>query len=362
MILYLCVDCGGTKTAAVISDESGQVVGRGLGGPSNFNYQTVEQFVAAVKDSVEAALQQAIPSSVISLPPTEYKPFVAAWFGISGADFPVMIKKAERALGELLGVLAGGPDLIVAHDTHLLAAPLRLYQDVSHAVVVIAGTGSVVVSFKEEGKRIVELARVGGWGWLLGDEGGGYDVGRETLRQILLAHDKTSLTGLPLPKSEFIENVLQTFGADNFMEIFASVYHPDPSPSATIKPGEEKISHNLAREKRISSLPPLVFEAAFEHDDPLALNILKTAVDHLASQIAILLDEGTSSLAKIVKAEESVVSFGGSLVRVEEYRNLLLSNLAARGHVFKHVVFIDDAAATGAVGLAKAYNSKRSSS
>ena len=359
MNLYLCVDCGGTKTAAVISDESGQVVGRGLGGPSNFNYLTVEQFVAAVKDAVDAAIQQAIPSSVISLPPTELKPFVAAWFGISGADSPVMIRKAERALAELLGVPIG-PDLIVAHDTHLLAAPLSLYQDVSHAVVVIAGTGSVVVSFKEEGKRIVELARVGGWGWLLGDEGGGYDVGRETLRQILLAHDKTSLTGLPLPKSKLIANVLQTFGADNLVEIFAGVYRPDPSPSATITPGEEKTFHNLAREKRISSLPPLVFEAAFEHDDPLALNILKTAVDHLASQIAILLDEGTSSLAKSVKAEESVVSFGGSLARVEEYRNLLLSNLAQRGHVFKHVVFIDDAAATGAVGLAKAYNSMRS--
>ena len=357
MALYLCVDCGGTKTAAVISDESGDIVGRGLGGPSNFNYLTVEQFVAAVKDAVEAALQQAIPSSVISLPPTERKPFVAAWFGVSGADSPVMIAKAEQALAELLGVSAG-PDLIVAHDTHLLAAPLRLHQDVTYAVVVIAGTGSVAVSFTEEGKRIVELARVGGWGWLLGDEGGGYDVGRETLRQILLTNDKTSLTGLPLPKSKLIENVLQTFGADNLMEIFGSVYRPDPSPSATITPGEGKALHNLAREKRISSLSPLVFEAAFEHDDPLALNILKTAVDHLASQIAILLDEGASSSARIVKAEESVVSFGGSLAGVEKYRNLLLSNLVQRGHAFKHVVFVDDAAATGAVGLAKAYNSK----
>jgi N-acetylglucosamine kinase-like BadF-type ATPase len=76
-----------------------------------------------------------------------------------------------------------GPDLIVKHDTHLLGLPLFTSKDVYHAVVVIAGTGSVVVSFKE---RIVQHARVGGRGWMLGSKGGGYNVERETLRQILL--------------------------------------------------------------------------------------------------------------------------------------------------------------------------------
>lgn len=357
MALYLCIDCGGTKTAAVISNESGEIVGRGLGGPSNFNYLTVEQFVATVKYAAEGALREAVPASAISLPSTEHTPFAAAWFGISGADSPAMLAKAERALAELLGIPIG-PNLMVAHDTHLLAAPLRLYEDVSHAVAVIAGTGSVVVSFKVEESRIVEIARVGGWGWLLGDEGGGYDVGRETLRQILLVHDKASVSGSPLPKSKLIENILQIFGVDNVMEILGGVYRPDPSPSATVGPGQEKSLHNLAREKRISSLSPLVFEAAFDHNDPFALNVLKTVVDHLASQIVVLLEEAPSSSGKVVKAAESVVSFGGSLVGVEKYRNLLLSNLAQRGHSFRHVIFIDDAAATGAVGLAKSYGPK----
>ena len=356
MALYLCVDCGGTKTAAVISDRSGKIIGRGFGGPSNISHLTAEQFIATIKGAVEAALQQAVPYSTISLPPTEHKPFAAAWFGISGADSPTTIAKANQPLSRLLGIPVG-PDLIVKHDTHLLGLPIFTSEDVSHAVVVIAGTGSVVVSFKKEEGRIVEHARVGGWGWMLGSEGGGYDVGRETLRQILLVYDKSTVTGSPLPKSKLIENILQRFGVDNIMDILGGVYHPNPSPSAAIAPGEEKILHNLAREKRISSLPPLVFEAAFEHDDPLALNILKTAVNHLASQVAIILDEGASSPARVVKAEESVVSFGGSLAGVEKYRNLLLSNLAQRGHVFKHVVFID-AATEGAVCLAAFYGAK----
>jgi len=353
MPLYLCVDCGGTKTAAVISDESGNVVGRGSGGPSNITYLSLDGFIAAVKEAIGTALQQSDPSAN-PLPPPEREqgPFVAAWFGISGADSPAAIAKVEQPLAELLGIPVG-PNLVIANDTHLLAAPVRVHQDVNHAVAVIAGTGSNVVSFKEVEGKIVELGRVGGWGWILGDEGGGYDVGREALRQILLVHDKSSVTGTTLPKSRLIDSVLKRFGVDNVVEVFGGVYSPDPS-SIT---GEQDTLQSLPREKRISSLSPLVFEAAFDHGDPLALNILRTSAGKLASQITILLGDDSSAPDNIVKASESVVSFGGSLVGIEKYRDLLLQDLAQRGHVFKHVVFIDDAAAAGAAGLAKLYNS-----
>ena len=354
MPLYLCVDCGGTKTAAAISDESGNVVGRGSGGPSNITYLSLDGFISAVKKAVGTALRQSDPSAR-SLPPPEREqgPFVAAWFGISGADFPVAIAKVEQPLAELLGIPIG-PDLVIANDTHLLAAPVRVHRDVNHAVAVIAGTGSNVVSFKEVEGKIVELGRVGGWGWMLGDEGGGYDVGREALRQILLVYDKSSVTGASLPKSRLIDSVLKRFGVDNIMEIFGGVYSPDPFPPIT---GEQNALQSLPREKRISSLSPLVFEAAFDHGDPLALNILRISAGKLASQITILLGGDSSSPDNIVKASESVVCFGGSLVGIEKYRDLLLQDLAQRGHVFRHVVFIDDAAASGAAGLAKLYTS-----
>jgi N-acetylglucosamine kinase-like BadF-type ATPase len=77
-----------------------------------------------------------------------------------------MIGKANQPLSRFLGIPVG-PDLIVKRDTHLLGLPLFTSKDVNHAVVVIAGTGSVVISFKE---RIVEHARVGGRGWILGSK------------------------------------------------------------------------------------------------------------------------------------------------------------------------------------------------
>lgn len=62
MPLYLCVDCGGTKAAAVIADQSGEPIARSLGGPSNFAYLGLEPFVAVVKETVEKALKACDPS------------------------------------------------------------------------------------------------------------------------------------------------------------------------------------------------------------------------------------------------------------------------------------------------------------
>ncbi|CAA7259023.1 unnamed protein product [Cyclocybe aegerita] len=357
MALYLSVDCGGTKTSAVICDASGTVVGRGSGGPSNITYLTPDAFIASVKEATVSALRTAVPISddtTIQLPPSDKSPFEAAWFGISGADSPAAIEKVALPLSNLLG-LPNGPRLSVTHDSHLLAAPVRMHSDVSHAIVVIAGTGSATVSFKEIEGGVEELGRVGGWGWLLGDEGSGFEVGRETLRHILLEYDKASVTGSTVPKSPLIEAILERFEIGHVMEIFTKVYLQDPDPSAKILPGEEKALRNLAREKRISSLPRLVFKAAFEDGDPLALEILKTTAGHLASQIVILLGDGVGPSPRIFKATDAVISFGGSLVGIEAYRNLILDDLARRGHVFRRVAFIDDAAAVGGAALAAAF-------
>jgi N-acetylglucosamine kinase-like BadF-type ATPase len=62
--LFLCVDCGGTKTAAVLVDDSRNVVGRGSGGPSNFMDVGMTAFLRAVTTAVEAALGEAIGSEV----------------------------------------------------------------------------------------------------------------------------------------------------------------------------------------------------------------------------------------------------------------------------------------------------------
>ncbi|KAH6914331.1 hypothetical protein BKA70DRAFT_1261090 [Coprinopsis sp. MPI-PUGE-AT-0042] len=365
MSLYLCVDCGGTKTACVISDAGGAIVGRGSGGPSNITYLPVEQFIGAISEAIVEALKTALPAEASAsehmLPYKEgTTPFAAAWFGISGADSPAAIAKVTPAVSALVGIPAGDK-LQIAHDAQLLAAPMKLYADVSYAVVVIAGTGSVAVGFKQgEGGKIEDLGRVGGWGWILGDEGGGYDVGRETLRHILREEDRASVVGRSSPPSVLAGRVLQKFGVSHPMEVFGVVYHGDPTSST---PSDESRGpddlRRLQREKRISSLPRLVFQAAFEENDWLAKQILNTCAANLASQVTVILGEGMDTTSsKTVKADEAVISFGGSLVGNEKYRKLILDNLAGRGFKFPRVHYVDDAAATGAVALAAQYGSK----
>jgi N-acetylglucosamine kinase-like BadF-type ATPase len=116
----------------------------------------------------------------------------------------------------------------------------------------------------------------------------------------------------------------------------------------------------VAREKRLSQLSPLVFQAAFDDGDPFALNVLKICARALASHIQILLrspDPSSEHAPKHVLASESVICFGGSLVGIEKYRDMILGALSdgqMGRHVFKYVEFVDDAAKVGAEGLAAA--------
>lgn len=347
MSLYLCVDCGGSKTSAVIVDAQGKILGRAYGGPSNFAYLTLDAFVSAVTVAVGDALKTCTDSTSIDpvpLPPSQA--FAAAWFGVSGVDSPSAIATITPVLSTLLGIPVG-PRLLIGNDTQLLAAPLQRLADVTHAVTVVGGTGSIAVSFeKADNGELTELGRVGGWGWILGDEGGGFHVGREVVRQILIEHDQASVASSSPPQTKLKARILDNFGVTTVPEILQTVHMTLPPETTTLP------YLLLAREKRLSSLAPFVFQAAFDEADPLAINVLRTCANLLASEIAILLGDRDEARPRLVRAQDSVISFGGSLVGIESYRKMITDDLARRGHVFKLIHFVNDAAAEGARGLA----------
>ncbi|KAI0759982.1 hypothetical protein BD413DRAFT_487098 [Trametes elegans] len=366
MSYYLCVDCGGSKTAAAIADGAGNIVGRAHGGPSNFAYLGLANFLQAVTESINAALRTFLPeptSSSTYLPPPPDAPlFASAWFGVSGVDSAGAIARLVPPLAALLGV-----EPVVANDTHLLAAPLRLHDDVSAAIGCVSGTGGIVVSFRQgAGARLEELGRVGGWGWILGDEGGGFHVGREAVRQILWEADRASVLAPEQreTRSTLRTRVLERFGIEDPFELLTIVHWPDPIPGVA-EDGKRDADADapaytrMAREKRLSSLAPLVFAAAFEDGDALAQRVLARTTGQLVDQLCVLLrpeadDPARTDAPRTVKASETILCFGGSLVGVEAYRKLILDELERRGHVLKRVTFVDDAAVAGAKALAAA--------
>jgi N-acetylglucosamine kinase-like BadF-type ATPase len=356
---YLCVDCGGSKTSAVIADTDGNIVGRALGGPSNFAYLGIDVFLSSVSIAVSNALKSATsPPSIepVSLPPPEGITFAKAWFGVSGVDSPAAAAAIAPHLSKLTGI-PEGPKLVVANDTNLLAAPVRLHADIHHAIAVIAGTGSIGVSYDlTPSGELVEYGRVGGWGWMLGDEGGGVSVGREAIRQVLQAWEVATLDQRDVD-SVLARNLLKLYKIDSVPDILALIHRPDPPAGATIPrdldiPDTAPPHLTQVREKRLSSLSPMVFSAAFEHGDPLALNVLQTVTEQLAAQVSALLTVKEKPVPRRVIASEAVLSLGGSLALIESYRALILKALESRGHVFKYVELVDDAAAVGAKGLA----------
>jgi hypothetical protein len=110
------------------------------------------------------------------------------------------------------------------------------------------------------------------------------------------------------------------------------------------------------RKQRLVALAPLVFKAAFEFEDPTAIRALRVSVRGLAKQVAsICTSEGEPihPRKRSVTAKTSILALGGSLFGVPRYRELLIDELEDIGQSFASVVYVEDAARDGALGLAK---------
>jgi N-acetylglucosamine kinase-like BadF-type ATPase len=387
--LHLCIDCGGSKTSAVLAATgTGTILAHAIGGPSNFAYLGPKDFSVVIQETLNRALSEESVrrqlsglefasdsvklDEAITLPVEESEsPFFSAWIAVSGIDTPAAVESASVVLVKLLGIPVS-PRLIITNDTHLLASPLATQSIFPSCITVVAGTGSCIVSFRRTntGIKVAEVVRTGGYGWILGDEGGGFHVGRETVRELCLQEDMESINGGLLveyneetrPTYDLRALVMSYFGLPptaRTSDIFAELYAPDPTPS--LESGQISVSATsvkahllLKRQQRLSRLTPLVFKAAFPPNDladqekfvpnPIAVKILTLCVSSLADMIILLCapPSGTG-IPKVnhVRAQESLLCLGGSLVKQQPYRELLASVLAERGYRFANSIFVE---------------------
>ncbi len=160
----LGIDGGGTKTEVVISSETGEIISRAYSGPSNWTTTPKKIAKENIIEGIESALKQ-VPDIKIDL--------ISA--GVAG------VSKRELEMREFLLSLNIAKEVIVTTDAYIALAGALLDTE---GVIVIAGTGSIGYGRRDDLEK-----RTGGWGYLLGDEGSAYDVGRKGIIASLKAYD-----------------------------------------------------------------------------------------------------------------------------------------------------------------------------
>ena len=184
-------------------------------------------------------------------------------------------------------------------------------------VVIISGTGLDCVRTERQN----EAARSGGWGYVLGDEGSGYWIGRAALRAVLRAADlrgsRTVLTRLLLDHFQVSEPQL----------LLHEVYHHHLKPAA------------------IGALASCV-QTAFREGDEAAAGILRGAADELegsALSVARRLD---------LTAEPSAFILSGGIFRAVPWLAEELTRRLPRSAPHSTTRLLEREPAEGAVTLA----------
>ena len=178
--LLLGIDGGGTKTDAVLCDGEGRVISRFVGGASGFTGIPREEAEAHLTETLDAVLQEAGGLSA---------PLQGVFAGIAGCGLAAI---QERYQAFLERTLPGARRVRAGSDAiNALSAGVGT----GAGIIAIAGTGACIFC-RENGR----MARVSGWGYLLGDEGSGFDLGRRAITAALKALDgrgeETSLLAL----------------------------------------------------------------------------------------------------------------------------------------------------------------------
>ncbi|KLT39430.1 hypothetical protein CC85DRAFT_196024 [Cutaneotrichosporon oleaginosum] len=329
--------CGGTKTDVALADASG-IVARALGPTSNMAEvglkRSTEIIVETVLKAVATALGSAAPNgspSVESLCPIT---FASAWLGVSGCDTPVDQARMAEALTPFFGFAP------VVHNDALLLGGALLRLGVPWGIALVAGTGSVAVALEAKEGRVTQAARRGGHGYLLGDDGSAWDVGRWACRVVVDAYDAGEKEG------ELAATVRRHFGIASTPELLSKVHELE---------GGTAVEAANAAKLRVTSLARPVLEL-LAREDPLAEKAVRLAVAPFAKSAVHLVHQmyRMRGVALGSRAQAPVLVCGGGCLRQPHFRALVLDMCWQEGVTFKDVVVVEDVAGEAVMGLVEA--------
>jgi N-acetylglucosamine kinase-like BadF-type ATPase len=259
--MLIGIDGGGSTLRVVVVTPDLNVIGRGRGGNVNPNSAGREIAAQTLHDALYAALADAqIGMDAIS----------AVGAGVAGTNNPTI----RTWLHDTLSALVPHAPIYATHDieTALIGA-----HGARRGVIVAAGTGSAAFAVNDDGESLL----VGGWGYLLGDEGSGAWMGLRALQAVISAADRGTAMG------ELAAHICDLLQISDPRALIDIVYQP----AVPIAP-------------RLARFAPLVLEHA--ERDPAAMQIVDDAAAHLAAMV--------ETLARRLHMSDPPIAFGGGLL------------------------------------------------
>jgi len=176
--LVVGLDAGGTRTRAVLASAvDGRVLGQGVAGPGN----ALTVPVPLLTDHLTEAVARAVPEA-------DRARVVAVAGGFAGAaetapDEPGRLNALAALTAALrrLGIAADSVGVSSDIEAAFASAPGAP----TDGLALVAGTGVVAMRISDRRCAVT----VGGDGWLLGDDGGGFWIGRSAVRAALRMAD-----------------------------------------------------------------------------------------------------------------------------------------------------------------------------
>ncbi|WP_135666044.1 BadF/BadG/BcrA/BcrD ATPase family protein [Halorhabdus rudnickae] len=201
-MLLIGVDSGGTKTLCVAVDEAFRLQGTGQSGPGRYTAVGVD----TARQNIQTAIERALPDGSTD-------EHVVGGFGLSGLDS----QRDRTIISEFLSDINAVEDYIIEND--VVVAHESLFPD-RRGITVISGTGSVAYGRTRDG----DSHRVGGWGWLIGDEGSGFDVARRGLQAATRAQDDRAKT------TSLVDGACEHFDLASFDDVLSYAYQDIEHP------------------------------------------------------------------------------------------------------------------------------------
>ncbi|MGP4047269.1 N-acetylglucosamine kinase [Streptomyces sp. 2A115] len=272
--LVVGLDAGGTRTRAVLVGAGVGVgdarsLGEGVAGPGNALTVPVPQLTDHLAEAIAQAVPERVRGNVVA---------VAGGFAGASETFPDEPGRlnALAALTAALGRLGIAADR-VGVSSDIEAAFASAPGTPADGLALVAGTGAVAMRISD--RRCATT--VGGDGWLLGDDGGGFWIGRSAVRAALRMADGR---GAPTVLADTVGRALG-------VPVEALPRRP-AAPEWSRPQRAAYRMHLLPRVMadppiRLARLSPLVAEAA-QDKDAVAQAILEEAVDHLMDTVRAL--------------------------------------------------------------------------